>query len=229
MDNSGKPKHLIFLGPPGSGKGTQGKILAKEQGMNYLATGDMVREFLATAKEGDPVGREMKEKYDKGIPQPDDLILKGVREKLKSFDLFQGIIFDSFPHTEQQAWGIEEIVKDFSLEKPLVIYINLSEEESVKRLSQRKYCSNCQSVFYPLSTNYHRNICDKCGQPLIMRSDDKEEIIRFRYKEYINRIEPVVDYYKPRLRWIEINGQQSVEEVQWEIKEKIEQFLAKKG
>ena len=87
MNDSNHPKHLIFLGPPGSGKGTQGKLLAENWQMNYLATGDMVRELLVAAKDGDPVGQEMKKKYDKGIPQPDDLMIKGVRQKFETFDL----------------------------------------------------------------------------------------------------------------------------------------------
>ncbi|MFH1597489.1 MAG: nucleoside monophosphate kinase [Patescibacteria group bacterium] len=229
MNTLGNPKHLVFLGPPGSGKGTQAKLLMEQWKMNYLSTGDMVRDFLAKAKDGDNVGSEMKVRYDKGIPQPDDLIIKGVREVIKNWDLRKGVIFDSFPLSEQQAWGLDLIVKDFIMEIPIVLYIAISEEEAVNRLSKRKYCPNCKSVFYPLSPNYESGSCDKCSTVLISRSDDKPEVVKKRYLEYVGRMEALKKFYEPRLRWVNIDGEQSVEEVQQEIIKKLTEFRAKRA
>lgn len=229
MDNLNHPKHLIILGPPGCGKGTQAKFLVEQWAMNYLSTGDMIREYIKKAANGNVLGQAMKERYDKGIPQPDGLIIKAVREKLKTLDLGKGIIFDSFPLSDNQAWGLDDIIKDFTLENPIVLYVAISQAEAIERLSKRKYCPNCKAVFYPLSPNYDSGLCDKCQHRLITRSDDQPEVVKHRYQEYIIRIQALQKFYQPRLRWVEINGEQPVEAVHQEIFKKIEEFRQKRA
>ena len=229
MEDIKQPKHLIFLGPPGSGKGTQAKMILDKWAMNHLSTGDLIRDYIKKGEQGDPIGQQMKERYDKGVPQPDDLIIKAVRETLKTLDLFKGMIFDSFPLSEMQAYGLESIVKDFALDKPIVLFVNISEKEAIERLSKRKYCPNCKSIFYPKSPNYYSGICDKCQTKMVTRSDDNPEVVGKRYQEYIGRMEALAKFYQPRLRWVEINGEQTVEAVAAEIQEKIQQFLLKRS
>ncbi|MBU1148628.1 nucleoside monophosphate kinase [Patescibacteria group bacterium] len=229
MKDIKQPKHLIFLGPPGSGKGTQAKMILEKWPMNHLSTGDLIRDYIKKGEQGDEVGLQMKELYDKGVPQPDGLIIKAVREYLKTLDLSKGMIFDSFPLSEQQAYGLDDIRQDFSMEEPIVLFVKISEAESVNRLSLRKYCPQCNSVFGPQSANYQSGQCDKCQARLITRSDDNPEVVGKRYQEYIGRMEALKKYYQPRLRWLEINGEQSVADVQQEILTKLQEFHQNRG
>ena len=221
--------HLIFLGPPGSGKGTQAKLLQEKWQMNHLSTGDLIRTYIKKAEQGDAVGLQMKKRYDQGVPQPDDLIIKAVRDYLKALDLTKGMIFDSFPLSEAQAYGLESIGEDFQLPEPAVLYIRISQEEAVERLSKRKYCPNCQGIFGPQSEDYQSGICSKCQTELISRTDDAPEVVQKRYQEYVGRMEALQNYYKPRMRWLEINGEQSIKAVHQEILEKLQEFQEKRG
>lgn len=229
MDNLNHSKHLIFLGPPGCGKGTQAKMILAKWPMNHLSTGDLIRDFIKKGEQGDPIGQQMKERYDQGVPQPDDLIIKAVRETLKNLDLTKGMIFDSFPLSEMQAYGLESITKDFVLDKPIVLFVNISEKEAIERLSKRKYCPSCQGIFGPQSADYEKGICNRCQTELISRSDDNPEVVKKRYQEYIGRMEALKKYYEPRRRWLAVNGEQSIEEVHQEILTKLEEFREKRG
>ena len=158
------PKLIIMMGPPGSGKGTQAQLLRKKLDYHYIATGDLVREMRGRAYTGDPIAVEVKKRYDRGEPQPDELILKAVRSKLSELDLDAGIIFDAFPLSEKQIWGLEEIIEEFHLPDPVAVSIEVSEDEVVKRLTLRKYCPKDNSVYYPMSPTYEKNVCSVCGE-----------------------------------------------------------------
>ncbi|MBU0707830.1 nucleoside monophosphate kinase [Patescibacteria group bacterium] len=218
------PKLIIIMGPPGSGKGTQAQLLKEKYSCNYIATGDLVREMYKKAATGDPLGLEVKKRYDRGEPQPDDIILKFVRQKLITIDTQRGIIFDAFPLSEAQARGLDEIIKDFKLDKPVAINIKVGEEDVVQRLSLRKYCPKDNSVYYPKSPTYDSNKCEKCGKGLIRRADDEAGVVRKRYKKYIDRINVLVMYYEKRNQLISINGEQSVEKVASEIEQRLSTY-----
>ncbi|MDD5342238.1 MAG: nucleoside monophosphate kinase [Patescibacteria group bacterium] len=219
-----RAKLIIIMGPPGSGKGTQAKLLREKFGLNYLATGDVVREMCRRAETGDPLGQEVKERYDRGEPQPDDLILRAVRQKLSELDLAKGIIFDAFPLSEPQALGLDEIITEFKLAQPVAINVEVGEDEVVKRLGMRKFCPKDNSVYYPKSPTYEKNQCAVCGGELIRRSDDTPEVARERYRKYIDRITSLVNFYQKRQQLVPINGEQSVPAVAEEIIHKIERY-----
>ncbi|MDP3964392.1 MAG: nucleoside monophosphate kinase [bacterium] len=218
------PQLIILMGPPGSGKGTQAETLRQETGMNYLATGDVVRELMARAATGDPIGAEMKERYDRGEPQPDDLILKAVKQKLTELSLKRGLIFDAFPLSLPQAEGLEKLREDLGLPEPVAVSIEISEEEVIKRITLRKFCPKDNSAYYPQSPTYESNTCAQCGAQLVKRDDDTAEVVSKRYREYVGRIKSLVEYYSEHGQLIVINGAQSVEAVGDEIRSKLSQY-----
>ncbi len=216
-----------MMGHAGSGKGTQAELIRSKYGHNYISTGDLIREMIKKAASGNMLGKQVKDRYDRGEPQPDDLILKSVRQKLSELELEYGLIFDAFPLSMEQAKGLDEIVKEYSLPDPVAVNIEVSEEEVVQRLGMRKYCPNDNSVYYPKSPTYFQNKCAKCGGDLAMRADDVPEVVRERYRVYKERIDNLIDYYKKRNRLININGEQSVDDVSKEILEKFSAFETK--
>ncbi len=223
------PKLIIMMGPPGSGKGTQAQILQKKLNCHYIATGDLVREMREKAYIGDPIAVEVKKRYDRGEPQPDELILKAVRQKLSLIDLDAGIIFDAFPLSEKQAWGLEELINEFHLPQPVAVSIEVSEDEVVKRLTLRKFCPKDNSVYYPKSPTYDENVCSICGEQLVKRADDIPEVVRERYKEYIERINAIENFYDKKGQLIKIFGEQSVEQVAEEVAKKLQSYTPKES
>lgn len=216
-----------MFSPPGAGKGTQKELLVKKYNLPSIVVGDLVRELGAKAETGDPLAIEAKERYDKGIPQPDNIIFKILRRKLESVDLEKGIIFDAFPLSLGQAQGFEKIIREFFLPRPIALYIEISEDEAVTRLGKRRVCPKCQRVFYPLSPNYSTGKCDVCGVDFVIRDDDKEEVVRERFRRYDERMRNLREYYQERRELIVINGEQTVEEVFKEIIQKLETYLQK--
>lgn len=216
------PKIIIFLGPPGSGKGTQAKLLQEKLGYYYLSTGDLVREMISRADSGDTLALEMKQRYDRGEPQPDDLVLRAVREKLRTVDLQKGIIFDAFPLSEKQAWGLDEIIEESGKPSLTVLSVEVSEDETVKRLSLRKFCPADNSVYYPKSPTYAQDVCELCGGKLVRRADDAPEVVRERYQAYQSRMGALINFYEKRRQLIHIFGEQSVEAVADETERKLQ-------
>ena len=216
-----------MISPPGAGKGTQKELLAKRYGLVSIVTGDLVRELRSKAETGDPLAVAVKERYDQGIPQPDEVILEVIRRNLAELPLEKGIIFDAFPLSLGQAQGFEEIIKEFLLPRPIVLYIKVSEDEAVERLGKRRVCPKCKRVFYPLSPNYASGKCNVCGVDFVVRDDDKEEVVRERFKQYEERMKNLQEYYQNKDELIVINGEQTVEEVFKEILRKLEDYLQK--
>ena len=177
-----------FLGAPGSGKGTQAQILVQKYGFKHIATGDLVRVQKEKASESQ-TAKEIAERYDKGVPQPDYVVKDLVLAETERFLGAPGIILDPFPLSLGQADILEAWAKQKSdhVSGLYMVYFAISEEESVKRLLLR---------------------AGKEG-----RTDDKEEVIRFRYKEYVERADELKSYYTKRKTYIEIDGTPSVEKV----------------
>lgn len=200
----------IFLGPPGSGKGTQGHRIQEKLQCTYLATGDLVREMSARAGSGDPFYDEIKYRKDNGILQPDDIIIKAVDKKLSEIDMERGIVFDAFPMSVEQAQGLEKLRERYEFAEPTVISIEVSRDSVVERLSKRRYCPVCNKAFLPGTVPYEKNACDQSHGTLIMRDDDKPEVVKRRYQEYSERLRDVADFYE-RKGWLhKINGEGSV-------------------
>ncbi len=204
--------NLIFLGPPGTGKGTQAEIISKELGIAHISTGEMFRQL---ADEGNPVGIEAKEKYwGKGNLVPDELTIKLVKERLGKDDCKQGFILDGFPRTIPQAEALDKIV---DIDK--VIDIESSKEIIIKRLSNRRQCPKCKKIYGIDVKPEKEGHCDVCGVKLVQRPDDKESVVRDRLEVYEKQTKPLIEYYKDKIAVID--GEQPIPKIKQDILEAI--------
>ena len=207
---------LVFLGPPGAGKGTQARELAREWQVPHVATGDMLREALAA---GTPLGRQAKDYMDRGALVPDDVIVGLIAERLKRPDATRGFILDGFPRTIPQAEALDRLLKDLGQQLDHVIFFDVSEEELLRRLTGRRSCPACQSTYHIVSAPPRREgICDKCGTPLIQRADDSEATVRNRLKVYASQTAPLLDYYRRRGRLTTVPGEGAIDSIRAAIR-----------
>ncbi|MBI2427060.1 MAG: nucleoside monophosphate kinase [Candidatus Kerfeldbacteria bacterium] len=191
-----RPKVIVLIGGPGSGKGTQAKKLQEKYGFSYLATGDIVREVAASTDANDTFAAAFKERMHAGIPQPDDAIVTLVRRKLEKMDSREGMIFDAFPLSVPQAEGLSKIVEEYGWSEPVALSIRVSKDEVIKRLSMRQDA----------------------------RVDDTPEIVARRYDEYVGRIDGMTRYYRDRNSLLEVHGEQSIDDVHRDIVRALEQY-----
>ena len=206
---------VIFLGPPGSGKGTQAKVLAAKYGVPHLSTGDMLREHVA---KGTMLGLKAKPIMERGELVPDSLVLKMVAERIERPDCSQGFVFDGFPRTVAQAKYLGEMLKYHGFKQPFVLHLIIGHALLIRRLTGRRTCKVGGEIY----NIYDRppkveGICDNDGGELIQRPDDREEVIRQRLLAYEKQTSPLVNYYR-RLGFLhEIDASKSVPEVEQEI------------
>jgi adenylate kinase len=203
---------LLFFGPPGAGKGTQAKKVAKEFDIVHISTGDILRDAVS---KGTELGKKAKAIMDRGELVSDEIMNRLVKEKLEELDSF---ILDGYPRTLDQAKFLDQATKELKKEIDAAIWIDVTEEEIVKRISNRRVCPNCGKVYNLISLKPKEDEkCDVCGTKLIQRDDDKEEVVRERYKVYKNNTEPVIEYYRKNNKIITIDGAQNVEDVTKEL------------
>lgn len=206
-------KTIIFLGPPGAGKGTQSQLLKERDGFVQISTGDILREAV---KSQTPLGIEAKKFMDEGKLVPDELIINLIAEKLEELEN-KNIIFDGFPRTVKQAEALKELLIKKGRKIDAVILFLISDEEIIKRLSGRRVCPNCGTVYHVIyNPPKDDNVCDKCGTPLIQRDDDKEEVIKKRLEVYHQQTAPLIDYYKDSI--VKVDATANPEEVYKTIK-----------
>lgn len=207
---------LVFLGPPGSGKGTQAKILSKEMGLSHISTGDLLREAV---KNNTPLGQKAREYMERGELVPDDIIISLIEEVMPKEG---GFILDGFPRTIPQAIALEDMLKRNGKELSKVILFEISEDVVVDRISGRLTCSQCGALYH-IKYNPPKEdlICDLCGGKLIQREDDKEEVIRRRFKVYQEQTQPLIAFYRERNKLFSLDATQSVEEISKKIIEAI--------
>jgi adenylate kinase len=203
--------NLILLGSPGSGKGTQGERLQADFRLPYYATGDILR---AEVREGTELGREAKEYMDRGDLVPDEVIIGMIGERVESPEAADGFILDGFPRTTAQAEALDEEVRRMGKRLTAAILIEVSDEEVVRRLSGRRICEKDGHVFHvefdPPSKD---GVCDVCGSRLVVRDDDKPEVVRHRLEEYHEKTEPLISYYEGEGILRRVDGEQAPEEV----------------
>lgn len=189
---------IVLLGPPGSGKGTQGEKLSQELGFVRLSTGDMLREAV---RDGTPLGLKAKEYMDSGALVPNDLIINLMKEKISSLKEGTGVIFDGFPRTVEQADALGE-----QIDVDLALNLDVEDGELVNRLTKRRTCPKCNSVYHLLyNPPSSEGKCDKCSADLYQRDDDKEDTVLNRLRVYRENTMPLIDYYgkKGKLQTIE--------------------------
>lgn len=199
---------MVFLGPPGSGKGTQAKGLSRQLGLVHISTGDLLREAV---RKGTDLGKRAREYMERGELVPDSLMIALIEEVMPQEG---GFILDGFPRTVMQALALEEMLKRHGKELDKVVLFELPEGVVVDRLSGRLTCQGCGAVYHvKYNPPKEEGICDLCGSKLVQREDDKEEVVRRRYKVYKEQTQPLVEFYRGRNILTSLDAGQSLEEV----------------
>jgi adenylate kinase len=202
---------VIFLGPPGAGKGTQAQSLAKEWGVPHVATGDMLREAVAAKT---PLGLEAKRHMDAGALVPDDVVIGLVGERLAQPDAKAGVVLDGFPRTVAQAEALDALFARTGLTLDRVIFFDVSRAELLRRLTGRRVCRACGQTFHLVSAPPKvAGKCDVCGGELYQRTDDSEATVGTRLDVYEKQTSPLLDYYRSRNLLATIAGEGSVAQV----------------
>ncbi len=186
--------NLIFLGPPGAGKGTQAKLVADKHQIPQISTGDILRQAV---KEATALGKEAKTYMEKGELVPDRVVIGIIEERLLKSDCQGGYILDGFPRTEVQADALSQTLERRGSSIDHVINIQVDDEELIQRLTGRRTCRECQEPYHvQFSPPKKEGVCDKCGGELIQRSDDQEATIRERLRVYQEQTAPLIAYYE---------------------------------
>jgi adenylate kinase len=207
--------NLILLGPPGSGKGTQGERLQEDFRLPYYATGDILR---AAVKEGTEVGKQAKEYMDRGDLVPDEVIIGVIAERVQREEASDGFILDGFPRTLPQAEALDAKMDELRREITAGILIDISEDEVIRRLGGRRTCEAEGHVFHvEFDPPEKEGVCDIDGSKLIIRDDDKPEVIKHRLAQYREKTEPLIDYYEERGILNHVKGEASPDEVEEHI------------
>lgn len=210
MDGAGDVAlNLVFMGPPGAGKGTQAERFARDHGIPKISTGDILREAVAA---GTPLGLKARAVMDRGDLIGDDVIISIVRDRLQRPDASRGFVLDGFPRTVPQAHALDEILAQRG---PLiVIEIQVPDDELVRRVVSRRICSTCGRTVSAFSADgLTAQKCADCGGSLVSRSDDSELVVRDRLKVYWRETQPMIAFYHGRPTYRAVDGAQSPERV----------------
>lgn len=216
---------IVFIGPPGVGKGTQANVLSEVYHISKLATGDLLREAL---KNSTPLGLNAKQYMDTGKLVPDSLVLELIYENILSLTSMAGFILDGFPRTLSQAKSLDEFLEKKGYNLDLAIEFVMDEEDRISRLSGRRLCPQCQRTYHVLYAKpKNDNICDVCNVSLKQRTDDHEDIIRQRSAVYWEATNPLIDYYKKKSILKVIDASKPITEVSASVKAIFERFAIK--
>ncbi len=203
--------NIVLLGAPGSGKGTQADRLCEQINVPHIATGDLFRENLKNETE---LGKLAQTYMDKGQLVPDDVTVAMVRERFSRPDARRGFVLDGFPRTLAQAEALTDLLQEMGRQLDLVLYIKVSDEEIVNRLSGRIICKECQTPFHKVFNPFKSCPFNKCeGEYLYQRDDDKPETVRARLETYHSQTEPLINYYQDAGLLAEIDGEGDVAEI----------------
>jgi len=198
--------NLVLLGPPGSGKGTQGERLNEDLRLPYYATGDILR---AAVRDETQLGKTAKEFMDRGDLVPDDVIIGVIAERIEGSEAADGFILDGFPRTLPQAEALDDELEKVDRGLTAALLIEVPEEEVVRRLGGRRTCEKEGHVFHvEFNPPEEEGVCDIDGSPLVIRDDDKPEVIRHRLETYHDKTEPLVSYYEEKGLLRQIDGAQ---------------------
>jgi len=203
--------NIILIGPPGVGKGTQAKFLVEAYNIPQISTGDMLR---ANVRDATPLGTEAKQYMNAGKLVPDAVILGMMESRFNEPDCNAGYILDGFPRTIPQAEGLDNLLNDMGQQIDSVLVLNVNHEEIIKRLSSRRSCKECDTVYNLIfDPPASENKCDKCDGILYQRDDDKPETIRQRLDVYSNQTSPLITFYSEKGLVQTIDGTGKIDEV----------------
>jgi adenylate kinase len=200
---------ILFLGPPGSGKGTQSKNLAEKLKNIHLSSGDLLREAVA---QNTPAGKEAKSYMDAGKLVPDPVLIQMFREKLSQREAAAGFILDGFPRNVAQAKSLDQLLAEFGGSLDSVLNLIIEDSYLTERITGRRSCTKCGAVYHvKFAPTKQPNVCDVCGGPVVQRSDDTPELVKQRLDTYREKTEPLIDYYDSRriLKTIDADGDPS--------------------
>ena len=210
-----RDRYIIFLGAPGAGKGTQAANVAQELNLVHIATGDLFRHAI---EQGTELGKQAKSYMERGILVPDEITIQMVLERISALDSERGVILDGFPRNLEQAEALDKALAQQGKAIDKVVYIKVSEEELLKRLSGRWICRNCQTPYHVINSPPRvQGKCDQCGGELYQRPDDTAETVKKRLEVYSAQTAPLIKYYSQTGKLLEVEGEGDVDEVSKKI------------
>ncbi len=213
---------IILLGPPGSGKGTQGNLIEKKYGLPKISTGDLLR---SEVREGTPLGKEAEAKMNKGELVDDDIVVGMIKDRISKPEYQRGYIMDGFPRNIVQAQRLEEIDPD---RREMAIEIHLSDQAVLGRLSARRTCPDCETIYHLKNKPPKKEeMCDACEKSLVLRDDDKPEVIEERMKVYREQTKILINYYSRKKAYFKIEGDGTIETVFNNISSLLDRELAR--
>lgn len=203
--------NVLFMGPPGAGKGTQAEHIVNEFGIPHISTGDA---FRLAMKEGTEMGLKAKEYVDQGKLVPDEITNGIVRERLQQDDCANGFLLDGYPRTIPQAEALDSMLAQMGKKLDHVIDLSVDRSLLLARLTGRRICKSCGATYHVMfNPPKQEGVCDKCSGELYQRSDDTEEKVGTRLDEYTNKTAPLLDYYEKQGLLRKVNGEASIEQV----------------
>lgn len=214
---------LLFLGPPGAGKGTQARAVAEHLGVPQISTGDMFRDHVSRGTE---LGRQAKAVMERGELVSDELVVAMVAERIRLADCGDGFLLDGFPRTRAQAERLEALLAEAGWPGPLAVDLQVSYTDLIRRLTGRRTCAVCGEIY-----NLHyrppkqAGRCDREGGELRQRADDREEVIRERLLAYEQQTRPLVDFYRQRGALLAVEGEGLPEELTRRLRERLEPLV----
>jgi adenylate kinase len=213
---------IILLGPPGSGKGTQGNLIEKKYGLPKISTGDLLR---SEVREGTQLGKEAESRMNRGELVDDDIIVGMIKNRIYKPEYQRGYIMDGFPRNIVQAQRLEEIDPE---RREMAIEIFLSDQAVLDRLSTRRTCPGCETIYnLKIKPPKKELICDACEKRLVLRDDDKPEVIKDRMRVYHEQTEILIDYYSRKKVYFKIEGDGIIETVFDRISSLLDRELAR--
>ena len=203
----------MFIAPPAAGKGTQAELVVEKYGIPHISTGDILRDI---SKEDSEIGKYVYETLANGELVKDEITYQLIEDRLGKDDCKNGFIIDGFPRNIAQAHEYDKILKNLNYEVGNVIFINVDKKTLEKRITGRRICEDCKTIFNindPKSSPKVESVCDNCGGKLYQRSDDNLEAFENRYNMYLEKTEPIIEYYKKQNVLTEVNGDDTVENI----------------
>ena len=204
-------KNIVIFGAPGSGKGTQSELLMQKYGFKHISTGDVLR---AEIKNGTELGTKAKSYMDQGLLVPDELVVDLVVDRVNQEDCKNGYVLDGFPRTIPQAESLDAALAKMGQKVDFAIDIDVPDENIVNRMSGRRACVGCGATYHiKFNAPKKENVCDTCGEKLILRDDDKPETVLKRLTVYHDQTQPLIDYYTKAGVLKEVDGTVSMDDV----------------